>query len=203
VPRQQAVRAEPRGLVYREDFLSAGEHTELLEAISGLAFEQVVMHGRPARRQVAHFGYLYGYESFQLRPAPRIPTEMEWLRSRCGELAGVDTERLDEALVTCYPPGAGIGWHRDAPSFGSKVVGVSLLSESRMRFQRTVAGVRHLFDQVLAPGSAYVLQDEARWAWQHSIPAVKELRYSVTFRTVREPERWLVPPRAGGRRGEG
>ncbi|HEX2178810.1 MAG TPA: alpha-ketoglutarate-dependent dioxygenase AlkB [Actinomycetota bacterium] len=188
--RQQAVRAEPSGLVYHEDFLSSAEQEELLEVISRLEFDQVVMHGQPAKRQVAHFGYLYGYESFELQPGPQIPPELGWLRSRCGELAGMDPERLDEALVTRYPPGAGIGWHRDAPSFGSKVVGVSLLGESRMRFQRTVAGVRYVSDRVLAPGSAYVLQDEARWAWQHSIPAVKQLRYSVTFRTVREPERW-------------
>ena len=184
------MREQPEGLVYRAGFLSDTEHAELLEVVVGLNFQPVVMHGQPAKREVAHFGYLYGYESFKLQPGPAIPGEIGWVRDRCGELAGIDPDRLDEALVTRYPPGAGIGWHRDAPSFGSKVVGVSLLSESRMRFQRTVAGVRYVYDQALAPGSAYVLQGKARWAWQHSIPAVKQLRYSVTFRTVREPERW-------------
>jgi alkylated DNA repair dioxygenase AlkB len=37
----------------------------------------------------------------------------------------------------------------------------------------------------LAPRSAYVMQDEIRWKWQHHIPATKELRYSVTFRTLK------------------
>ncbi len=34
-----------------------------------------------------------------------------------------------------------------------------------------------------APRSAYVLRDEVRWAWQHSIAATPLLRYSITFRT--------------------
>jgi hypothetical protein len=30
-----------------------------------------------------------------------------------------------------------------------------------------------------------VLAGKARWSWQHSIPATKELRYSLTFRTLK------------------
>jgi hypothetical protein len=29
------------------------------------------------------------------------------------------------------------------------------------------------------------MQDEIRWQWQHHIPATRELRYSITFRTLR------------------
>jgi DNA oxidative demethylase len=29
------------------------------------------------------------------------------------------------------------------------------------------------------------MKGEARSAWQHSIPAVDQLRYSITFRTLR------------------
>lgn len=152
------------------------------------------MHGRPARRQVRHFGFLYGYESWALTRAEGIPPEIFDLRSMCASLAELLPDQLDEALVTRYPPGAGIGWHRDAPMFGPKVIGVSLLSESRMRFQRKVPEGRQVFEQVLEPGSAYVLQDEVRRSWQHSIPAVKSLRYSITFRTVKNPHRWTGPP---------
>jgi hypothetical protein len=42
---------------------------------------------------------------------------------------------LADLLVTRYPPGAGIGWHRDAPQFGD-VSGVSLQATCRMRFRR-------------------------------------------------------------------
>jgi hypothetical protein len=36
----------------------------------------------------------------------------------------VDGDELVEVLLTRYPPGAGIGWHRDAPMFGPEVVHV-------------------------------------------------------------------------------
>ena len=36
----------------------------------------------------------------------------------------------------------------------------------------------------LAPRSAYQLCGDVRWRWQHSVPATKALRYSITFRTL-------------------
>jgi len=38
----------------------------------------------------------------------------------------------------------------------------------------------------LAPRSAYVMQGEIRWQWQHHIPPTRQLRYSITFRTLRD-----------------
>jgi alkylated DNA repair dioxygenase AlkB len=36
------------------------------------------------------------------------------------------------------------------------------------------------------PRSAYLLTGPARTEWEHSIPPVGELRYSITFRNLRE-----------------
>lgn len=60
-----------------------------------------------------------------------------------------------------------------------------------MRFQRRAAGGerREVFEQPLERRSGYVLSGAARSAWQHSIPAVAQERYSVTFRTVRASAR--------------
>lgn len=88
-------------------------------------------------------------------------------------------------LVTEYPAGATIGWHRDAPMFGV-VVGVSLLTACRFRFQRGKGESRETRTITLEPRSAYVLGGEARWRWQHHIPAITAPRYSITFRTLRE-----------------
>jgi hypothetical protein len=38
----------------------------------------------------------------------------------------------------------------------------------------------------LKPRSAYLLRGPARRDWQHSIPPVDELRYSITFRSLRQ-----------------
>ena len=106
------------------------------------------------------------------------------MRERVGELAGVAPAELVEVLLTEYSPGAGIGWHRDAPMFGV-VAGVSLLGACRFRFERGKGEERETRAVTLAPRSAYLLTGEARAAWRHCIPPAKELRYSVTFRTLR------------------
>ena len=176
--------------MYQPDFITEEEQREAIALVETVEFHEVTMRGQTARRTVRHYGYDYGYESWQLTPADPLPPGLEWLRDRCAELADVRPEELAQTLVSRYPPGATIGWHRDAPMFGAKVVGVSLASACRMRFQRRVGETRRVFDLELAPRSAYMLGGPARSAWQHSIPATKELRYSITFRTLRNPSRW-------------
>ena len=172
----------PAGFVYEPDFISAAEESELLDGIRGLDFAEVRMRGVAARRRTAHYGWVYGYESWRIEPGPVIPDFLLTLRARAGTLAGVDGERLVEVLVTEYPARAGIGWHRDAPMFGT-VIGVSLLSACRFRFRRDAAA-GDVRTAVLAPRSAYVLDGAARTQWQHSIPPAPAARYSVTFRTL-------------------
>jgi alkylated DNA repair protein (DNA oxidative demethylase) len=184
---------EPPGLVYLPDFLSEAEEQALVAAIEALEFSEVRMRGQVARRTVAHFGLHYDYEGWGLTPADPLPTPLSWVRDRAAATAGVEPAELVETLVTRYPPGAGIGWHRDAPMFGPKVVGVSLLSDCRMRFQRRAQEVRRVYELALAPRSAYVLAGAARWSWQHSIPATTGLRYSVTFRTLAKGRPDIAP----------
>ena len=143
------------------------------------------MRGQTARRTVRHFGIDYDYESGELVKTDPLPEPMLWLRDRCAALMEREPADLVQVLVSRYPAGAGIGWHRDAPMFGSKIAGVSFLAPCRMRFQRAVGGERSVAALELAPRSAYLLSGTARWSWQHSIPATKELRYSVTFRTLK------------------
>jgi len=175
----------PDGLLYRPDFIEPDEEATLLESVEGLDFREVTMHGQTARRTVRLYGYDYDYEGRELRPGDPLPDQLRWLRDRCAVLAGLPPDELVQALVSRYPAGAGIGWHRDAPMFGAKVVGVSLLSACRMRFQRRSRDRRLTYALELEPRSAYVLAASARWAWQHSIPGTKALRYSVTFRSLR------------------
>ncbi|MDC0709565.1 alpha-ketoglutarate-dependent dioxygenase AlkB [Stigmatella sp. ncwal1] len=177
----------PEGLLYVPDFLTAAEEAQLLAHLRGVSFSEIRMRGQVARRRSAHFGWLYGYESWQVEPGPALPDFLLPLRSRCAVLMGEPPEQLVEALLNEYPPGAAIGWHRDAPMFGQQVVGVSLGGACRMRFQRDQGEARRTYALELAPRSAYVLGGESRSTWQHSIPAVKQERYSITFRTLKAP----------------
>jgi alkylated DNA repair dioxygenase AlkB len=175
----------PEGLIYVEDFLSPQEEEAVLEAIGQIDFRTLTMRGQTAKRTVRHYGLDYDYESGELVAADPLPPPLTFLRDRCAALIEREPEDLVQVLISRYPEGAGIGWHRDAPMFGSKIAGVSLLAPCRMRFQRTVKGDRETAAIELAPRSAYVLAGKARWSWQHSIPATNALRYSITFRTLR------------------
>ena len=181
----RAKHEQPDGLHYSDDFVTAEEERRLVTLFETLDFWEITMRGQTAKRTVRHFGLKYDYESGAVVPGDALPEEMEWLRERCATLIEREPRDLVQILVTRYPAGAGIGWHRDAPMFGSRIAGVSLLAPSRMRFQRTVQGERSVGELELAPRSAYVLSGKARWSWQHSIPATKALRYSVTFRTLK------------------
>jgi DNA oxidative demethylase len=177
----------PYGFEYLPDWISQAEEDELLRNIGSLSFDDVRMHGVVAKRQVVHFGWDYGYETWRLKPARPLPPWLIPFRNRASALLEREPEAIEQALISRYPSGAGIGWHRDAPMFGPIVVGLSLLGTCRMRFQLTRNGQREVAEYRLEPRSAYVLREAARLLWQHSIPPTKELRYSITFRTLKKP----------------
>jgi alkylated DNA repair dioxygenase AlkB len=87
-------------------------------------------------------------------------------------------------LITEYSPGSAIGWHRDKPQY-DEVVAFSFLSACHLRFRRALAEGWERRSLAVMPRSAYVPRGEARNQWEHSIPAVGALRYSVTFRSLR------------------
>jgi DNA oxidative demethylase len=183
VPRAPA--EEPEGIVYRPGVLSAADERDLLERFETLRFDPIVLHGRAAKRTGRHYGLDYDYESRTPEPGEPVPDWLLPARARAADLAGVEPEQLVEILVQDYPPGAAIGWHRDAPAFDI-VVGLSLGGVGRLRFQRGKRERRRVWEVPLEPRSGYVLSGEARRSWEHSIPPTKERRYSITFRTLRE-----------------
>jgi alkylated DNA repair protein (DNA oxidative demethylase) len=177
----------PEGFVYRPEFISPEQERTLEGMIEQLSFAQIKMHGAIAKRRAAHFGRGYEYESGRITHGADIPGFFLPLRARVGEFAGQDAEEFAELLVTDYPAGAGIGWHRDAPAFDI-VVGVSLVSECTMQFRRWPVDKKSEtpLRQVLEPRSAYILRGQSRTRWQHHIAATKNRRLSLTFRTLRK-----------------
>jgi len=176
----------PEGLVYEPGFLAAGEEAELVRIFHGLPFASYDWHGYTARRRVLEFGLEYDFNTHKATPAQDFPEFLIPVRERAARFAGLAAASLVEGMVSEYTPGAPIGWHRDAPQFGT-IIGISLGGESRMRFRPYKAEGKPV-TLLLEPRSLYILRGAARWRFQHSIPAVKELRYSITFRTLRGQE---------------
>lgn len=165
-----------RGFDYTTGFISPDEERALLEEIAGLAFRDAHYKEYTAKRRVV---------VYDRRP----PAFLEPLREKVGRWLGVPAADFPHALVSEYRPGTGVGWHRDMPEF-ALVAGISLAAAARMRFRpyppaRT--GRREILALELEPRSAYVLRDDVRWKWQHSIAPTRALRYSITFRTLLEP----------------
>jgi alkylated DNA repair dioxygenase AlkB len=183
--RTDLLESLPPGLLFRPDFLTPIEEQELLAFLRTLAFRTFQMQGVTAKRRIRQFGWHYAFESYQLTPTDPIPAEFASIRERSAAFAGLDPSAWAEALVTEYAPGAGIGWHRDAPAFGL-VAGISLAGRCRMRFQTGTGPARVTSAIELPTRSIYVLTGEARTNWQHMISPMRELRYSITFRTLRE-----------------
>jgi alkylated DNA repair dioxygenase AlkB len=185
--RQAQLFAEPAmpGFRYQEELLSAAEEKALVRQFETLPFKPFEFHGYLGNRRTVSFGWRYDYSGATLRKAEEIPDFLLPLRDHAAGFAGLASDALVHALVTEYAPGAGIGWHRDKAHFG-KVVALSFCAPCRLRFRRKREGGWDRQAVTVAPRSAYLLDGEARQVWEHSIPPMEKLRYSVTFRTMQE-----------------
>ena len=182
----------PSGFEYRADFITSEDEASLADRIGGVAFSTFEMRGVVARRRVAFFGRSYDSSAAVVLP---LPAFLLPLRERVAAWARIDPEAFAMALINEYQPGAPIGWHRDAPQYDI-VAGISLLSSCRMKFRpyarpqaraAAAAGERRTATHEirLERRSAYLMTGESRNAYEHHIPAVATLRYSITFRTLR------------------
>jgi alkylated DNA repair dioxygenase AlkB len=183
----------PHGLVYQTDFLSPAEEAALLAHFGALPFNEARFQQYTARRRVVRYGEgdypaSYGPAAAEINPRRPFPGFLMPLRSRVAAWRGLAPSEFVHALITEYRPGTPIGWHSDAPHF-EIVVGISLAGAARMRFRPYAQKNRGAVEIALAPRSAYVMQGEIRWQWQHHIPPTRQLRYSITFRTLRSGSR--------------
>jgi alkylated DNA repair dioxygenase AlkB len=187
----QASPALPEGFRYRPDFLTAAEEHDLVERFADLPFKDFEFRGYRGNRRVLSFGWQYDFNRMELLRTEDMPAFLLSLRERAARFAGLEASEFQHVLLTEYAAGAGIGWHRDKLMF-AEVVGISLGSPCVFRFRRKAGSKWERASVVTEPRSAYLLQGPSRTEWEHSIPAVDSLRYSITFRNFKpslQPER--------------
>ena len=165
------------GLVYRPEFITPEEEELLLVMIEHAPL-------RPMKYEIKSSG-----ESIMSRRraawfAAPLPRWLTPLQTRIAKWLDVPKHRVGSALINEYLPGTGMGFHRDDGDI-EHVVGVSLRTRATMRFRPyEVEKESDIISLDMEPCSAYIMQGDVRWRYQHSVLPVKDVRYSITFRTV-------------------
>jgi alkylated DNA repair dioxygenase AlkB len=174
----------PEGFKYRAEVVSPEQESELLAQLRELPFKEFEFHGFLGKRRVVSYGWRYNFSERAVQQADDIPSWLLPLREIAAEFAGLEPPKLQQVLATEYAPGAAIGWHRDKAVFGD-VIGVSLLAPCLFRLRRKAGAKWERASVTAEPRSAYLLRGPSRTEWEHSIPPVEALRYSITFRNFR------------------
>jgi alkylated DNA repair dioxygenase AlkB len=181
-------KTTPAGFQYIPDFISIDEEAALIRSISDIQLNTFIFQGYEAKRRVASFGYDWNFDDRKLSKGRDIPEELNFLISKVGVFLGLRNEAFAEVLLTEYPVDSVINWHRDAPPF-DLIAGISLLSDCTFRFRphdKEKQGKNSVISIPVSRRSLYVIQGPGRTDWQHSILPVKQKRYSITLRTLRE-----------------
>jgi alkylated DNA repair dioxygenase AlkB len=137
---------------------------------------------------VASFGYDYNFDKRSLAEGKTIPSQFNTLVVKVAAFLSIPPKEFAELLVTEYPVASVINWHRDAPPF-DLIAGISLLSDCTFRLRPQEKKKQTRASVISFPvrrRSLYIMKGPARTDWQHSISPVKEIRYSITLRTLRK-----------------
>jgi alkylated DNA repair dioxygenase AlkB len=178
----------PPGFSYFANFLSEEEEVQLLEAVMNVELHTLLFQGFEAKRKVESFGYDYNFDKRSITKGREIPAQFNFLVEKVASFLHLPKDDLAEVLVTEYPLGSVINWHRDALPF-DVIAGISLLSDCKFRLRPHDKAKQERKAVITLPvsrRSLYVLRGEARSEWEHSITPVKEKRYSITLRTLKK-----------------
>jgi alkylated DNA repair dioxygenase AlkB len=174
----------PEGMALWPDFVTPAHEQALAAAIDAAPLEPFRFHQWEGKRLTAYFGLGYDFSRGAVLDAAPFPDWLRALADAAAARAELGPAALVQGLVIRYDPGAGIGWHRDRPQFGT-VLGLSLSSEVVLRLRRRTAQGFERRAVTLPPRSLYRLEGPARWDWEHSILPVAETRRSITLRSLR------------------
>ena len=177
----------PEGFHYFPEFITETEEEELVRLIQNYPLKNMIFQGFEARRKVLSFGHDYHFDTRKLSQGTPIPAEFKPVISKAALALNMPAEKFAKVLLTEYATGTVINWHRDAPPF-EKIAGISLLSDCTFKlrpYDKQLQNREATRKFTVRRRSLYLIENEARNDWEHSIAPVSDLRYSITIRTLR------------------
>ena len=177
----------PEGFDYYPNFITEAEENRLLNAIQQLELQSMKFHQYEAKRKVVSFGRGWSFTEQQLKQGDPIPPEFDFLVYKIASYLSIPKESIAQFLITEYPVGSVINWHRDAPPFDI-IAGVSLLSNCIFKLRPHEKEKQTRSATISLPVercSLYSMRGPAKTAWQHCTAPLNKVRCSLTFRTLR------------------
>ena len=178
----------PEGFRYYHNFITVEEERFLGEVIHNTELPNMMFQGFEAKRKVASFGVDFNFETRKSTKGRDIPAAFFPLIDKVAKHISIAANEFEEVLLTEYPPGAVINWHRDAPPF-DLIAGVSLLTDCIFKLRphdKALQNRKAIISLPVQSRSLYIIEGTARSDWQHSIAPVTQTRYSITLRTMRK-----------------
>jgi alkylated DNA repair dioxygenase AlkB len=176
----------PAGFSYYPEFITSTEEKELIQLIEKVDMQPMKFHEYEAKRKVISFGQGWSFTEQKLKQGNPIPNEFDFLVERIANHRSIGKESIAQFLITEYPIGSVINWHRDAPPFAT-IAGVSLLADCIFKLRPHEKEKQTRLATISLPvqrRSLYIMQGPAKTDWQHSTAPVNKVRYSLTFRTL-------------------
>ncbi len=110
--------ALPNGFRDAPDVVPADIQQALFEEMPGLPFKAFDFHGFEGKRRTVSYGWKYDFDTQRVRKGDDIPQFLLPVRALAGRLAGIDPDRLEQALMTEYGPALRSAGTRTSPSSG-------------------------------------------------------------------------------------
>lgn len=177
----------PTGFTYYSSFISAEEESKLIDIIKKFDLQNMKFHEYEAKRKVISFGNGWSFTEQRIKQGNPIPAEFNFLVEKIANKLATPVTSIAQFLITAYPVGSVINWHRDAPPFET-IAGISLLSSCTFKLrphEKQLQTRKATVSLNVEPRSLYIMTNEAKTEWQHCTAPVEKMRYSLTFRTIR------------------
>ncbi len=181
---------ELAGLQYFSNFISEDEEKNLIKTIDNQPWLNDL------KRRVQHYGWKYDYKARAVTHDLYLGKLPDWLQIFADNLhhKNIFEKIPDQVIINEYQVGQGISAHIDCvPCFGDRIASLSLGSDAVMEFINP--NTNQKIPVLLEKRSMVLLTGDARYKWQHAIPARKtdkingeivtrKRRLSLTFRGV-------------------